>query len=285
MVTVSRAPTSDEAVSGSWTGSAGSRYTLVDDYPDTTGADKLTHGTTAGNITFGFTAFAIPSGSSNISVSVLYYDDKNGTGACQVGARLKVGGNYYNAATHNPVNGVFTQRTDSWATNPKTGVAWTVDDINGVGANALQAFGWNSTDASPTIDLTSIQLDVTYSPPDRRAEVSFAELEIPNAPRRAEVSFAELEVPTAPRRAEVSFAEFEVPTAPRRAEVSFAEMEVPNAPRRAEISFAELELPEPGQYQGTPRSRRSRQDRWPGNGHGIMPSQRSMTTWSRGMGA
>jgi len=163
VATATQNPISDEAVSGTWTESAGSRYTFVDDYPDASGTDKLVHGTTAGNITFGFNAFSIPAGASSISVSVLYYDDKNGTQACNVGARLKVGGNYYNAATHNPQNGVFNQRTDTWATNPKTAAAWTVDDINGVGANALQAFGWVSTDASPTIDLTSIQLQVIYT--------------------------------------------------------------------------------------------------------------------------
>ena len=166
MATATRNPTSDEAVSGSWTGSAGTRYTLVDDYPDSGGTDKLVHGTTtAGNLTFGFSVFAIPAGSAGISIAVLYYDDKNASQACNVGGRVKVGGNYYNSATHNPANGVFTQRTDTWANNPKTAAAWTVDDINGVGANALQAFGWVSTDANPSIDLTSIQLEVTYTPP------------------------------------------------------------------------------------------------------------------------
>lgn len=165
MATATANPTSDEAVSGTWTGSVGTRYTLVDDHPDATGVDKLVHGTTAGNLTFGFTAFTIPAGSTSISVQVIYYDDKNASQACNVGGRLKVGGNYYNASTHNPTSGVFTLRTDSWANNPKTATAWTVDDVNGVGANALQAFGWVSTDASPSIDLTSVIVQVTYTPP------------------------------------------------------------------------------------------------------------------------
>lgn len=96
----------------------------------------------------------------------------------------------------------------------------------------------------------------------RRARVSWAELEAPNGPRRARLSWAELEVPTAPRRARVSWAEFEapslstrrarvsfaeleVPTAPRRALLSWAEFETPNAPRRARVSWAEIEIPEP----------------------------------------
>lgn len=163
--TDSQNPTSDEAVSGTWTGTAGSRYTLVDDYPDSTGVDYLTHGTTAGNLTFGYSAFSIPAGSTSISVQVLYYDKKNAAQADNIGGRLKVGGNYYNAATHNPTNGTWVQRTDDWATNPKSGADWTVDDVNGAGANALQAFGWNSTDASPTISVSSILLQATYTPP------------------------------------------------------------------------------------------------------------------------
>ena len=54
MATQTRNPTSDEAASGTLSGSAGTRWGLVDDYPDTTGADVLTFGTTAASITFGF---------------------------------------------------------------------------------------------------------------------------------------------------------------------------------------------------------------------------------------
>jgi hypothetical protein len=163
--TATRDPTSDEAVSGTWSGSAGSRWTLVDDYPSASSADALTHGTTAGNITFGYSVFAIPAGSINISVQVLYYDGEASNGANNIGGRLKVGGNYYNAATHNPSGTGGTSRSDNWATNPKTSAAWTVDDINGVGTNALQAFGLVSTDANPTCWCSSIRLQVTYDPP------------------------------------------------------------------------------------------------------------------------
>lgn len=164
MATVSRAPVSDEAAAGTWTGSAGTRYTLVDDYPDTTPTDWLRHGTTAGNITFGFTAFAIPAGSAAITVQVRYYDKDVSSGNNNLAGRLKVGGNYYGAASHNPTT-TLTARSDNWATNPKTTVAWTVDDINGVGVNALQAFGVVSTDASPQMDISSIEVQVTYTPP------------------------------------------------------------------------------------------------------------------------
>ena len=165
--TATKDPTSDDAVSGTWTGSAGTRYTLVDDYPDSGGADFLTHGTaTAGNYTALYTGnFAIPAGSTGISVQVLYYDRKNSSSSCNIGGRLKVGGSYFNASTHNPANGTWTTRSDNWATNPKTSTAWTVNDINGVGTNALQGMGYVSTDANPAIDLASLRVQVTYTPP------------------------------------------------------------------------------------------------------------------------
>lgn len=166
MATDTRNPTSDEAVTGTWTGSAGSRYTLVDDYPDTTPTDVLDSPTAAGGaqITFGFSAFNIPSGSTSISVQVQYYDRDVTNGTNNSSGRLKVGGNYYNATTHNPST-TLTSRSDNWANNPKTTTAWTVDDINGVGTNALQAFGFNSTDASPALRYSCVRLQVTYTPP------------------------------------------------------------------------------------------------------------------------
>ena len=77
----------------------------------------------------------------------------------------------------------------------------------------------------------------------RRAHVSFAEMEAPNAVRRAHISFAEMEAPNAVRRGLVSFAEFEVPTS-RRAQIGFAEFEIPHPPTRAQVSFAELQTPD-----------------------------------------
>ncbi len=182
--TASKNPTSDDAVSGTWDGTPGTRYTVVNDHPDSSGATYLTHGTTtAGNLTFGFSAFAIPAGSTIAQVDVIYYDQKTATQACNIGGRLKVGGNYYNATTHNPANGTWTLRTDTWTTNPKSTAAWTVTDINGGGANDLQAFGWVSTDASPTIRLSSVIVQVTYTLPSSGGpkRVYISQTRIPSA--------------------------------------------------------------------------------------------------------
>jgi hypothetical protein len=162
MTTQTRAPTSDVTATGTWNGSAGTRYTAVDDYPDTT-ADSLTHGTTAGVIQFGFSAFTVPSGATINSVAVNYYSNKTGAAGNTFGARITVGGTGYNSATDNQVNGTPTQYTKTWTTNPATSAAWTVDQVNGTGSNNLTAFGANSgTDANPTIVLWSIEAVVDY---------------------------------------------------------------------------------------------------------------------------
>lgn len=141
----------------------------MDDYPSQGSSDQLNHGTTAGHIKFSFAPFSIPVGSTAISVQVLYYDYKNGGAAAQVGAALRLGSTPtdHNAATHNPGNGIanIALRTDNFATNPKSGAAWTVNDINGSGTNFLVGFGWRSTDANPVVSFTSILLQVTYTPP------------------------------------------------------------------------------------------------------------------------
>lgn len=251
MATQTRNPTSDVSFTGTW--SAAPRWSAVDDYPDSGNpvADSITHGTTAGEGLFGFSAFSVPAGSTGISVQVKYWVFKNGSQSCNIKARIRcndtTGRDF--GTSHNPGNGNanITSYTDDYgANNPKTGSAWTVDDVNGVGTNGLTAFGVVSTDANPTLTLSCIQLQVTYTPPQNRGQVSFAELEVPNAPRRGRVSFAEAEVPSAPRRVKASWAELEVPTAPRRGRFSWAELELPNAPispRRGQFSWTEFEVP------------------------------------------
>lgn len=166
MATKTRNPTGDGTFSGTWTGAAGSRWQSVDDHPDSGGADKLTHGTTAGRSTFTFTAFDVEAGSTITNVQVVYYDQKTGSQGASWGAFLRVNG--ADRATndaHNPANVTWTLRTATYATNPATSAAWTVDDVNGTGSNPLQGFGTIATDASPTCELASIQLVVNYTIP------------------------------------------------------------------------------------------------------------------------
>jgi hypothetical protein len=168
MATQTRNPTSEVAVTGTWSGT--SRHTILDDHPDSGNpAADVTTCSAVGALVMGFSAFTVPAGSTSLSVQVLYYDFKNGSQASAAGSLLRCNDttNRNSAATHNPGNGnaAIALRTDDYTTNPKTGAAWTVDDVNGVGTNGLTAFGVRVTDASPTVAFSSAQLQVTYTPP------------------------------------------------------------------------------------------------------------------------
>jgi hypothetical protein len=164
MATDNRNPTSDESVTGTWSGSSGSRYTLVNDHPDSSSTTSLTQISPDGKITFGFSGFSIPTGSTINSVYIQYYDYKTSFFLVTIGGRLKVGGSYYDASEHGLARLAITLRTDTWTTNPATGSAWTVNQVNGVGANALQAFGLASLENGGDSVIGSIRITVDYTP-------------------------------------------------------------------------------------------------------------------------
>lgn len=166
MATDTRAPTSDFATGGTVAYSSGTTgWNLVNDYPET--ADPLTSyvrfGTTANSfIAFNFTAFSLPTGSTILSVSVQYTDEKPSGVANSAAARLRVNGTYYDATAHS-VGLATATREDVWTTNPNTAAAWTVADVNGTGANPLQNFGVIGPDSTPVWHLGSIQISVNYT--------------------------------------------------------------------------------------------------------------------------
>jgi hypothetical protein len=168
MATQTRNPTSEVAVTGTWRGT--SRHLLLDDHPDSGNpAADLTTCSAAGTLVLGFSAFTIPANSTAISVQVLYYDFKNGSQGSVAGSLIRCNDTTNRlSATHNPGNGnaAIALRSDNYATNPKSGQAWTVDDVNRVGTNGLTAFGLSVTDASPTVVVSSAQIQVTYTPPN-----------------------------------------------------------------------------------------------------------------------
>jgi hypothetical protein len=159
-----RIPTSDEAATGTWSGTPGSRWDLVKDYPDNVPSGYLEHGTVAGGITFGFTPFNIPTGVSIICVQVRAYSFEPVAGLNNWRGRVKVGGNYYNSSeTVSPNAVAYYDGVSAFTTNPNTGIAWTVDDVNGIGANALEAIGIGSTDANPIFRISCVKVQVVYA--------------------------------------------------------------------------------------------------------------------------
>jgi hypothetical protein len=169
VATQTRAPISDVSVTGSWTGSNGTRYQAVDDFPDTS-VDSLTHGITGGVLRMGFTPFTVPAGSTIIAVRIKYYVDEPAAGTNSVRARMEIGTAAYTQSSQTGIPTapaapalIVYERT----TNPENGSApWTVDQVNGVGAAALQPiFGIGSADANPTVRFWSAQIEVEYTEP------------------------------------------------------------------------------------------------------------------------
>ena len=160
-----RNPTGDGIVAGTVSGSAGTRYQAVDDYPDTTPTDYLQLGTTANSeITMTFPVFTIPVGATAITVDVLYYDAEPVSGTNTSAGRIRVGTTQYSSATHNPSGTTYTSRTKSWATNPAGG-NWTVDQVNSTGANNLVQFGVIGPDSNPAWRFSSVRAVVNFTPP------------------------------------------------------------------------------------------------------------------------
>ena len=87
-------------------------------------------------------------------------------------AALKVGGTLYGATDGgaDPTTS-WADRSYAFTTNPATSAAWTVADINGSGANPLQAFGINSTDSNPNIQISQCYAVVNYTAADEQIRV------------------------------------------------------------------------------------------------------------------
>jgi hypothetical protein len=166
VATQTRAPTSDISATGTWTGSAGSRFSLVDDYPDSAGADVLTHGTTAGNILFGFSAFTVPAGSTAVGLLIRVTARRNAGGSATFAARITFNnGNVRDGTAATPGNGTLSTHTFNWGTgNPSSATTWTVDEINGIGPHGIASIGIVSTDANPTISIAALEAEASYTP-------------------------------------------------------------------------------------------------------------------------
>ncbi|MDD5082865.1 MAG: hypothetical protein PHU08_05770, partial [Dehalococcoidales bacterium] len=157
-----RAPTGDGDTSGTWNTSP--RW---DDVDETTpnDADYMTGTTDSGGYQlFTFSAFTIPADSPIADITVYIRAKDVSSGTNDIRPSIKVNGTRYNttASSNNPGDS-FTTYSYSYTTNPNTGLAWTVADINGTGSNPLQQFGVYSSDLNPDVQVSMVYAVVHVS--------------------------------------------------------------------------------------------------------------------------
>lgn len=162
-----RRPTGDESSTGGWivVGAPSSWEAVSEEAATDTSSIAAT--VDDGRNRFYFTPFSVPTGAAVSKLSIAYRHIKNGGPLCNIRSALLVGGTDQDTVDPgtNPTNGSWNPRTYDYTTNPKSSVAWTADDINGVGVNSLEAFGVYTTDASPNPSVSQVYAEVTYQMP------------------------------------------------------------------------------------------------------------------------
>lgn len=109
---------------------------------------------------------AIPSTAQNIRARVEVVSKNVASGTSTMRGIVRIGDTNYYAGKANRTNTVYASTAFSqWITNPATGLAWTPDQINGVGADAIQGAGVGVTDSDPNIRFSFIVLYVWYDDP------------------------------------------------------------------------------------------------------------------------
>jgi hypothetical protein len=162
-----RVPSGDGVTSGTWTNTPGSPSTSWDKVDETTqnDADYIT-GTTDGGASklFTFSPFTVPSG-ANISNLTVYLAARrvNNTESANIRPYIRVNGSNYAGSSNNPSSSSFTIYSYAFNTNPATGSAWTVADINGAGTRPLQQFGVYSSDLYPDVRVSMIYARVNFT--------------------------------------------------------------------------------------------------------------------------
>ncbi len=166
--TQDRLPTSNLTIQSPWshTGCGGATtYQCVDDpigSPNNS-TDYIRDNNSSGKeATFGFLpVFTVPAGSAIVYVRVTYVAIANTISATNIKAALRVGGTTYTPATAQTLSTIWAPPYSyDWTTNPRTGAAWIVEDVNGTGSNPLQGMGVVSGTGDESV--TQVYVTVGY---------------------------------------------------------------------------------------------------------------------------
>lgn len=158
-----RMPTGDASVQ--WSPGT-NNYDKVDDWPGIPDDDATYNYTNVGGNSdyLNFPNFNVPAGATITNMQIVSrYKKVNAGGAPDVRALLRVGGSTYYSSGHNLVIGGYLTFTDTWSVNPKTGLAWTIDDVNGVGSNPLQQLGYQCLTYQKTVRCTQSYIKVNFT--------------------------------------------------------------------------------------------------------------------------
>jgi hypothetical protein len=109
--------------------------------------------------------FSVPSGATITGITVYVTARDNSSGTNDIRPCIKVNNTLNFSSSNDPPDSDRNYRTysSSWNNNPATGTAWRVDDINGSGTRPLQQFGVYSSDLSPSVRVSAVYAEVTWS--------------------------------------------------------------------------------------------------------------------------
>lgn len=162
-----RRPTGNGATAN-WSGSGGgAAWEGVDEVSaddDTTYAFRAD---SFANHRFTFTAFAINSSAiASVTVRSRARVTLGGNGSDFTTALTVTGDELVFGALQADIGTSYADFVDTWATNPKTGAAWTEADVEGTGSNPLTQFGMRASTMVTFEEMrcTQISIEVDYTP-------------------------------------------------------------------------------------------------------------------------
>jgi hypothetical protein len=165
VATQTRQPTGNHTTTG-FTGSSGGNQWEDCDEGVAAADDDTTYifrQDSAANHEFTYTAFSIAS-SSIASVTIRYRARRTAAGPATVASTIIIGGTRFNG-TNNAQAVTYATFEEVMTTNPATLAAWTEADVEGTGANPIQAFGLRGAALSvgEEVRVSAVEIEVSYT--------------------------------------------------------------------------------------------------------------------------